>query len=142
MVPANAIAGSVPNGGSRKRLPVQFFLAVRGQEKHVHTALNPLPSRVFVDQLAQAIGLNKFTLYHWIRESPERLPPVYRQGSRVCFKLEDVQAWMDDQLQPYEPRLARLKEGRTDPPLPAETKRKGTGRPTKSAEIKKRMEGS
>lgn len=78
---------------------------------------------IFLDELAARRGINKFTVYHWLREYPDRLPTAYRLGGRVVFKLEDVEAWIANGLTPYHA------------PAPATKKR---GRPTKAEQIAKR----
>lgn len=86
----------------------------------------PVPNRnhIFLDELAERRGINKFTAYHWLREHPERLPSAYRLGGRVVFKLEDVEAWEAAGLTPYHQ------------PKPTTKKR---GRPTKAGQIAKRQ---
>ncbi len=77
---------------------------------------------LFVNELAAIRGLSKFTIYHWLRESPERLPSAYRWGGRVVFKREDVEAWKGKELLPYH------------------TASRKRGRPTKAEEIAKRKQ--
>ena len=52
-----------------------------------------LPHFVTVLELAQLIKRNQFTIYHWLKESPEKLPRVTRLYGRVLFLDSDVRAW-------------------------------------------------
>lgn len=98
------------------------------------TVPTALPQRVFVDDLAKAIGLSKFTIYHWLKTDSARLPPAYRQGSRVCFRIEDAREWMESQLVPYQPGgLAFVRRENV------ELANKKRGRPTKAETVAKRL---
>lgn len=77
---------------------------------------------LFVKELAERRGRNEFTIYHWLREAPHRLPPAYKWGGRVVFKIKDVEAWEASELVPYQSKNSGKKRGR----------------PTKSVEIAKR----
>ncbi len=84
----------------------------------------PQRNYLFLNELAERRGVNKFTVYHWLREHPERLPDAYRLGGRVVFKLDDVEAWVAAGLTPYrQPKLGGKKRGR----------------PTKAEEIARRQ---
>lgn len=52
-----------------------------------------LPRFLTIKQVAGLMCNNEFTLYHWIKESPERLPRFIRLHSRVLFLESDVRAW-------------------------------------------------
>jgi predicted DNA-binding transcriptional regulator AlpA len=87
----------------------------------------PPRNHIFIKELAALRGLNEYTVYHWLREAPHRLPTAYRWGGRVVFKTEDVEAWQGRELVPYH--------------SPSGKKR---GRPTKAEEIarRKQLEGA
>lgn len=53
------------------------------------------PRLVTVDELAGRIGRNPFTVYHWLKEAPERLPPFMRLYGRVLFAEADVVGYID-----------------------------------------------
>lgn len=54
-----------------------------------------LPRFVTVRELADRRQLNEFTIYHWIKEQPERLPRVTRLHGRVLFLEQDVLEWFE-----------------------------------------------
>ncbi len=59
-------------------------------------ALSPAAARfVTVDELAVRIGRNPFTVYHWLKKAPERLPRVTRLYGRVLFAEVDVVAYIE-----------------------------------------------
>lgn len=52
-----------------------------------------LPRLMTVRELAGRLALNEFTIYHWLKSSPERLPRVTRFHGRVLFLESDVRDW-------------------------------------------------
>jgi len=52
-----------------------------------------LPRFVTVLELAQLIKRNQFTIYHWLKEAPDKLPRVTRLYGRVLFLDSDVRTW-------------------------------------------------
>lgn len=88
----------------------------------------PVRPHLFVDELASRIGRNKFTVYHWLRESPDKIPPAFRLHGRIVFKVSDVAEWERQTMTPYSP------ERQSVPMRPA------IGRPTKAQQIKNRLE--
>jgi len=54
-----------------------------------------LPRFVSVRELAKRLVRNEFTIYHWIKEAPERLPRVTRFQGRVLFLDSDVRTWFE-----------------------------------------------
>jgi predicted DNA-binding transcriptional regulator AlpA len=62
-----------------------------------------------VPELAQRMRVNMFTVYHLLKDAPERLPRVTRLPSGgVRFPTADVQAWFDS---------LRVKANTRQPPL-------------------------
>lgn len=76
-----------------------------------------LPRFITVKQLAGLTQRNEFTIYHWLKREPHRLPRPTRALGRILFISTDVQAW-----------IAQLQE--LPAPAPA-LKKQGRGRPTK-----------
>ena len=93
----------------------------------------PVRPHLFIDELAARRGLNKFTIYHWLSEKPGQLPPAFRLGGRIVFKLKDVEAWEDSVLVPYAPGQKPAVRDLGEP-------RAHRGRPTKAQQIKRRLE--
>ena len=58
-----------------------------------HSSAFELPHFVTVDELAHLIKRNKFTIYHWLKDAPERLPRVTKVHGRVLFLAADVKSW-------------------------------------------------
>lgn len=91
-----------------------------------------LPAFLTVEELAQVARLNKFTIYRWLKEHPERLPrPVRALGNRVLFAESAVCAWAD-----------RLLEPAGTPPAPAagdaqQRPARRRGRPTKREQLER-----
>jgi predicted DNA-binding transcriptional regulator AlpA len=81
-----------------------------------------LPRFITVAELAALCRLNKFTVYHWLKTAPERLPRVTRLHGRVLFLESDTRAWAGA-LHP-EPAPAPA-------PTAAEALKRRRGRPTK-----------
>jgi predicted DNA-binding transcriptional regulator AlpA len=79
---------------------------------------------VTVREVATARRVNEFTIYHWLRKAPERLPPAVRLHGRVFFAASEVEAWME--------RLVRDGEGPSAAPPPQLSKR---GRPKKEQQV-------
>lgn len=52
-----------------------------------------LPRFASVRELAARMGRNEFTIYHWLKEAPERLPRITRVHGRVLFLEAHVQDW-------------------------------------------------
>jgi excisionase family DNA binding protein len=53
--------------------------------------------RLTVDEVAEILGLNKFTIYKWARLG---LIPCIRQGRggrQLRFKLSDIEKWEEEQ---------------------------------------------
>jgi len=50
---------------------------------------------VTIDELALRLCRNRFTLYHWLKAAPERLPRVTRIHGRVLFLESDVRAFFE-----------------------------------------------
>ena len=82
---------------------------------------------VTVREVAAARRVNEFTVYHWLREAPERLPPAVRLHGRVFFAASEVEAWMA--------KLVREGEDPRPAPKPPRPKR---GRPTKAQVVEAR----
>jgi predicted DNA-binding transcriptional regulator AlpA len=77
---------------------------------------------VTVREVAAARRVNEFTVYHWLREAPERLPPAVRLHGRVFFAASEVEAWM----------AKLVREGEDPRPAPKR------GRPTKAQVVEAR----
>ncbi len=91
-----------------------------------------LPRLITVRELAGRLALNEFTVYHWITQSPERLPRVTRFHGRVLFLESDVRDWFGTLHS-----KPAVKQPDSDQ---ADNKRK-RGRPTK-VELKRRREAA
>lgn len=93
----------------------------------------PPPRRhLFLAELAARRGINRWTVFHWLREKPQQLPPAFKLGGRIVFKIEDVEKWEDEVLVPYAPALPSVHTAG------AGTGKK-RGRPTKAESIAKRL---
>ena len=79
---------------------------------------------VTIDELAARLSRNRFTLYHWLKEAPERLPRVTRIHSRVLFLESDVRAYFEA----FEAEASKRVAAVVDPAAPPVRKR---GRPRK-----------
>jgi len=87
-----------------------------------------LPRFVTVRELAARIARNEFTVYHWLKKAPERLPRITRVHGRVLFLEADVRAWFDSQR--GDEIAAATK--RCEPP------QRQRGRPTKAEQVRRR----
>ncbi len=89
-----------------------------------------------VQQLADRLCLNQFTIYHWIKSEPERLPRATRIFGRVLFLEADIQQFI---ASPPERVSLRGKWPRPGKPTatPSEAPRK-RGRPTKVEQARRR----
>jgi predicted DNA-binding transcriptional regulator AlpA len=83
---------------------------------------------VTVREVAKARRVNEFTIYHWLRKAPERLPPAVRLHGRVFFAASEVEVWME--------RLVRNGEGPIAAPPLQLPKR---GRPKKEQQVLVRL---
>lgn len=96
-----------------------------------------LPRYVTVRELAARIARNEFTVYHWLKKAPERLPRVTRSYGRVLFLESDVRDWFDAQKAASTRAIERAPEATQCPPEVAPRKR---GRPTKAEQVKRRSQ--
>jgi len=93
----------------------------------VREGIDDLPRFITVDELARRIGRHRFTIYHWVKDQPHRLPRVTRVHGRVFFIDSDVRAWFE-----------AVRAGSVDrDPSSAEAKPR-RGRPTKAEQIRQR----
>ena len=94
-----------------------------------------LPPRfVSVRELAARMGRNEFTVYHWLKKAPERLPRVTRVHGRVLFLESDVQAWFVAQQQDITTQADGLRFKTMEQP-PVAPRR---GAPTKAERVARR----
>ncbi|MBA4340885.1 MAG: hypothetical protein C0423_01900 [Methylibium sp.] len=91
---------------------------------------------ITVEQLADRFKINRFTVYHWLKKEPERLPRPSRLFGRILFSEAAIFAFVAAQppahgvhqgVGPGAPRIAQAKRRR--------------GRPTKAAQVALRAEG-
>jgi predicted DNA-binding transcriptional regulator AlpA len=92
--------------------------------------LGPLPHFVTVAEFADYRRLNRFTVYHWLKDAPERLPRVTRLHGRVLFLKSDIEAW-EARLHPETAATQPLQEA-----APLKRRR---GRPTKAEQLLRRQ---
>lgn len=89
-----------------------------------------LPAFLTVKDLAALVRLNEFTIYHWLKDRPERLPRPTRALGRVLFIEADVRDW----IMRLRESIAQETESPALPPAPRKR-----GRPTKAMEIARRQ---
>lgn len=89
-----------------------------------------LPKFLTVKDLAALTRRNEFTIYHWLKREPHRLPRPTRALGRVLFIESDVRAWIN--------QLREAIAEETESPALARAPRK-RGRPTKAQEIARRQ---
>jgi len=99
---------------------------------HVHAPAES--SFVTVDQLAERFKINRFTIYHWLKSEPERLPKVSRLFGRILFSEAAIAAFVAN---PPAPRPERRGRPRRDDTAPIQAKRRG--RPTKADQVARRL---
>lgn len=87
-----------------------------------------LPRFVTVRELAARIARNEFTVYHWLKKAPERLPKPTRIHGRVLFVEADVRAWFE----------AQCSDAIETPTIHVEMPKRGRGRPTKAEQVRRR----
>lgn len=94
------------------------------------------PVLLSVEQLAARLLLNKHTIYHWLLEQPELLPPAYRlrAGGKIVFRAEDVEQFVNEKLLPYRPHRPQQPAA-----VPAAGRRRG--RPTKAEQLARARAG-
>lgn len=90
-----------------------------------------------VEGLARRLQINKFTVYHWLKDEPERLPRVTRLFGRVLFSERDIHDFL--RCPPPERESMRGKYPRKTKSQP-KVLRRGPGRPTKAEQIAVRMQ--
>ena len=96
-----------------------------------------LPRFVSVRELAARMGRNEFTVYHWLKKAPERLPRVTRVHGRVLFLESDVQAWFAAQQHDLAAQAESLRFDKIEQePKPAPLRR---GAPTKAERVARRL---
>lgn len=93
-----------------------------------------LPRFVSVRELASRMGRNEFTVYHWLKKAPERLPRITRVHGRVLFLESDVQAWFEAQQHAITAQSEALRFD-TIEQLPVPPRR---GPPTKAQRVARR----
>lgn len=93
-----------------------------------------LPRFVSVRELAARMGRNEFTVYHWLKKAPERLPRITRVHGRVLFLESDVQAWFAAQQHDLTDQADAIRFD-TMEQLPVSPRR---GAPTKAERIARR----
>ena len=104
--------------------------AVGKKPKRQPVALDPnLPRFLDVNEMAARMSLNRFTVYRWLTQYPERLPKFVRLHGRVLFPDEAVKAFFAQHVRHQPTRVEPAKQ---------EPKRR-PGRPTK-VEMARRRE--
>lgn len=96
-----------------------------------------LPRFVSVRELAARMRRNEFTIYHWVKEAPERLPRVTRVHGRVLFLESDVQAWFEAQQHAIAVQSAAIRFDMIEQPLVPVPARRGP--PTKAERVARRV---
>lgn len=95
-----------------------------------------LPRFVSVRELAARMDRNEFTVYHWLKKAPERLPRITRVHGRVLFLESDVQAWFAAQHHDLAAQSEALRFDRIEQkPMPVPPRR---GAPTKAERVARR----
>lgn len=95
-----------------------------------------LPRFASVRELAARMRRNEFTIYHWVKEAPERLPRITRVHGRVLFLESDVQAWFEAQQHAITVQSAAVRFDTIEqPPVPVPPRR---GPPTKAERVARR----
>jgi len=98
---------------------------------HVHAPAES--SFVTVDQLAERFKINRFTIYHWLKSEPERLPKVSRLFGRILFSEAAIAAFVANPPASRPERRGRPPR-QVAPPVPP----KRRGRPTKAEQVARR----
>lgn len=88
-----------------------------------------LPQFLTVKDLAALTRRNEFTIYHWLKREPSRLPRPTRALGRVLFIEADVRDW----IMRLREQIAAETASPALPPLP-----RRRGRPTKAEQIARR----
>jgi predicted DNA-binding transcriptional regulator AlpA len=97
----------------------------------------PLPRFVTVRELAARIARNEFTVYHWTKDEPERLPRITRLHGRVLFLEAHVQEWFAAQQHDLAAQAAGLRFDTIEQSAPVQvTPRRGA--PTKAERVARR----
>ena len=66
---------------------------------HAPTPPIGLPQLIDLETLATYLGVPVATVYDW--RSRRLGPPAYRIGKRLMFAVPDVQAWIEQQRDPW-----------------------------------------
>jgi predicted DNA-binding transcriptional regulator AlpA len=97
-----------------------------------------LPRFVTVRELAARIARNEFTVYHWTKDEPERLPRITRLHGRVLFLEAHVQEWFAAQQHDLAAQAAGLRFDTIEQSAPVQvTPRRGA--PTKAERVARRQ---
>ena len=91
---------------------------------------------ITIDELAARLCRNRFTLYHWLKEAPERLPRVTRIHGRVLFLEADVRAFFEtfEAAATAQCHISVPASGDVTAP------KRRRGRPTKAEQVARRAE--
>ena len=93
------------------------------------TTQNDSQFHLTVPELAARMRLNKFTVYHLLKQAPHKLPPVTRlETGGIRFRESDVQRWFDN-------LRAKAIATTSEPP------RRRRGRPTKVEQLQRLYAG-
>lgn len=91
---------------------------------------------ITVEQLADRFQINRFTVYHWLKTEPERLPRPSRLFGRILFSEAAIAAFVANP-----PPAREERRGRKPGPQKVGQTKKGRGRPTKASRVASRSEG-
>lgn len=74
------------------------------------------PEVIHVNDLAQLLGRTEAAIRSAIQGRPDWLPPYYKQGARICWRLESVRRFLREYEQ-GEHKAKKKGRPRKEPPL-------------------------
>ena len=78
------------------------------------------PEIIHVPQLAQLLGRTESSIRSAIQSRPDWLPPFFKQGTRVCWRLETVREFLRE-YEAGEHKAPKVGRPRQEPPRPVGT---------------------
>lgn len=73
------------------------------------------PEILHVPELAKLMGRSESAIRSAVHGRPDWLPPYYKQGSRICWRLESVRKFLRD-FEAGEHRAVKVGRPRKEPP--------------------------